>query len=74
MHSWNAPHRVSNYLLFKLQRHSDHHENCLKHYQTLVSLPQSPMLPHGYTLMIILCFVPSKFFAIMNPLLDIESG
>ena len=25
-HSWNAPHRFSNYLLWKLQRHSDHHE------------------------------------------------
>ncbi len=37
-HSWNAPHRISNYLLFKLQRHSDHHENCLKPYQTLVAL------------------------------------
>lgn len=37
-HSWNAPHRFSNYLLFKLQRHSDHHENSLKPYQTLVSL------------------------------------
>lgn len=24
-HSWNSPHRFSNYLLFKLQRHSDHH-------------------------------------------------
>lgn len=24
-HSWNAPHRFTNYLLFKLQRHSDHH-------------------------------------------------
>lgn len=37
-HSWNAPHRVTNYLLFKLQRHSDHHENAMKPYQTLVSL------------------------------------
>lgn len=37
-HSWNAPHRFTNYLLFKLQRHSDHHENSLKPYQTLVSL------------------------------------
>ena len=25
LHSWNAPHRFTNYLLFKLQRHSDHH-------------------------------------------------
>lgn len=24
-HSWNAAHRFTNYLLFKLQRHSDHH-------------------------------------------------
>ena len=24
-HSWNSPHRFSNYLLFKAQRHSDHH-------------------------------------------------
>ena len=37
-HSWNAPHRFTNYLLFKLQRHSDHHENALKPYQTLLSL------------------------------------
>lgn len=24
-HSWNSPHRFSNYILFKAQRHSDHH-------------------------------------------------
>lgn len=24
-HSWNASHRFSNYLVYKLQRHSDHH-------------------------------------------------
>jgi len=24
-HSWNAPHRFSNYSLLKVQRHSDHH-------------------------------------------------
>lgn len=24
-HSWNAPYLFTNYLLFKLQRHSDHH-------------------------------------------------
>jgi alkane 1-monooxygenase len=35
-HSWNAPHRFSNYLLFKLQRHSDHHLNALTPYQALI--------------------------------------
>lgn len=24
-HSWNTPHRFTNYFMFKLQRHSDHH-------------------------------------------------
>lgn len=57
-HSWNAPHRFTNYLLFKLQRHSDHHENSSKPYQTLESLEVSPLLPHGYTLMITMSFFP----------------
>ena len=58
MHSWNAPHRFTNYLFFKLQRHSDHHENSMKPYQTLTSLDKSPFLPHGYTLMIFMSFFP----------------
>lgn len=24
-HSWNASHRFTNYIFFKVQRHSDHH-------------------------------------------------
>jgi alkane 1-monooxygenase len=59
LHSWNAPHRFTNYLLFKLQRHSDHHENSSKPFQTLVSMDQSPFMPHGYTLMILMSFFPS---------------
>ena len=31
-HSWNAPQYMSNYILFKLQRHSDHHANAYKPY------------------------------------------
>ena len=58
MHSWNAPHRFTNYFLFKLQRHSDHHENSSTPYQALVSLEQSPFLPHGYNLMILMAFFP----------------
>lgn len=70
LHSWNAPHRFTNYLLFKLQRHSDHHENSSKPFQTLVSMDQSPFLPHGYTLMIIMSFFPKFWFRIMDPLAD----
>jgi alkane 1-monooxygenase len=69
-HSWNAPHRLTNYLLFKLQRHSDHHENSLKPYQTLCSYDQSPTLPFGYGVGIILVLFPSCWFNIMNPVLE----
>lgn len=69
-HSWNSAHRISNYLLFKLQRHSDHHENSLKPYQTLLSLEDSPQLSHGYSLTIIMALFPSVWFKVMDPLVD----
>jgi alkane 1-monooxygenase len=72
-HSWNAPHRVSNYLLFKLQRHSDHHENALKPYQVLCSYDESPTLPTGYAGCLLLAFYPKIWFKIMNPLVDVYS-
>lgn len=65
-HSWNTPHRMSNYLLFKLQRHSDHHENGYKPYQILNSYEDSPHLPHGYTVCILLAMAPNLWFKIMN--------
>jgi alkane 1-monooxygenase len=73
-HSWNAPHRFSNYLLFKLQRHSDHHENSMKPYQTLLTLDESPQLPHGYIVMTLLAMFPDTFRRIMNPLVNGEEG
>jgi alkane 1-monooxygenase len=56
-HSWNAAHRISNYLFLKLQRHSDHHENSLKPYQTLCTYEDSPQLPHGY----LVCLLVAQF-------------
>jgi len=55
-HSWNAPHRYTNYLIFKLQRHSDHHANAYKPYQILNTYADSPTLLGGYTLALITSF------------------
>lgn len=71
LHSWNAPFRISNYLLVKLQRHSDHHENALKPYQVLSSYPESPSLPQGYAVCLIIALIPSIWFEVMNPLVDL---
>eukprot|EP00742_Colponemidia_sp_Colp-10_P011643 GILJ01012965.1.p1 GENE.GILJ01012965.1~~GILJ01012965.1.p1 ORF type:complete len:403 (+),score=36.15 GILJ01012965.1:109-1317(+) len=68
-HSWNSPHIATNYFLFKLQRHSDHHANALKPYQALNSYEQSPQLPTGYAGMSIAATVPFVWRAVMDPIL-----
>jgi hypothetical protein len=68
MHSWNAPQVATNYLVFKLQRHSDHHAYAYKPYQILDSYTESPMLPYGYTVSIILCLFPPIWKRVIDPL------
>lgn len=67
IHSWNASQVVSNFLLFQLQRHSDHHANAHKRYQVLNHYDESPQLPAGYSAMIILALFPPLWFAVMDP-------
>lgn len=44
-HSWDAPHRLTNMVLFKLQRHGDHHVNSTRRYQILRAEPsRSPQV------------------------------
>ena len=70
LHSWNASHLISNFFLFQLQRHSDHHANAIKRYQVLNHHDESPQLPFGYPTMILMALVPPLWFARMNPLLN----
>ncbi|MFT6972281.1 MAG: alkane 1-monooxygenase [Roseivirga sp.] len=67
MHSWNSNHRLSNFFLFQLQRHSDHHANAIKRYQVLKHYTESPQLPSGYPAMIMLAAFPPLWFKWMNP-------
>ena len=67
-HSWNAPQVMTNYLLFKLQRHSDHHANSYKPYQILDSFPESPMLPYGYSVSVVLCLFPPIWKRVIDPI------
>jgi len=53
-HSWNSDHIVTNLFLYHLQRHSDHHANPTRRYQTLRSMAGAPNLPSGYASMIAL--------------------
>lgn len=66
-HSWNASHRLTNWVLFNLQRHSHHHVDHSRRYQTLHHLPESPQLPTGYAGMVLLALVPPLWRAVMDP-------
>ncbi len=65
-HSWNADYVVSNWLLFNLQLHSDHHANMRRPYEQLCSVPSAPQLPAGYPTMTLLALVPPAWFAVMD--------
>lgn len=68
-HSWNAPHRASNWLLINLQRHSDHHYKPDRRFPLLQTYPQdaAPMLPMGYPAMGVLAMIPPLWRRRMNP-------
>lgn len=68
-HSWNAAHRVSNWMLINLQRHSDHHFKPDRRYPLLqtYSANEAPQLPGGYPLMVAAAAVPPLWRRLMNP-------
>jgi len=65
-HSWNSNHLVSNWALFHLQRHSDHHAHATRRYQALRTFPNLPQLPTAYFGMFLLSYVPPLFFKVMD--------
>jgi len=66
-HSWNSNHVVTNVLLYHLQRHSDHHANPTRSYQTLRHFEGVPSLPSGYAAMVLIAYLPPIWFRLMNP-------
>jgi alkane 1-monooxygenase len=66
VHSWNSDHIVTNLFLYHLQRHSDHHANPTRRYQTLRSMAGAPNLPSGYASMIALTYFPPLWRKVMD--------
>lgn len=66
-HSWNASHRLTNWMLFNLQRHSDHHYLASRPYHMLRHYDDVPQLPAGYATMILTSLVPPLWRSVMHP-------
>ncbi len=65
-HSWNANYIMTNLALFHLQRHSDHHANPTRRYQTLRNFKDIPELPNGYYGMYLLAYIPWLWYRVMD--------
>ncbi|MGJ0185073.1 alkane 1-monooxygenase [Corynebacterium glyciniphilum] len=65
-HSWNSDNLTTNIFLYQLQRHSDHHANPTRRYQSLRSDVYAPELPQGYATMIATASIPPLWFAVMD--------
>jgi alkane 1-monooxygenase len=66
-HSWNASERFTNWVLFHLQRHADHHHIASRPYFALRHVEDSPQLPTGYAGMVLLSLVPPLWRRVMDP-------
>jgi len=66
-HAWESRFPASNYLLFKLQRHADHHLYPQRRYQVLAVHDESPQLPSGYPLMVLAALLPPLWFRLADP-------
>ncbi len=68
-HAWQSDIAISRFSLIELSRHSDHHLRASKPYQTLASLPESPVLPSGYFGVFYLVMIPPLWYKHVHPLL-----
>ncbi|WP_019142362.1 alkane 1-monooxygenase [Noviherbaspirillum massiliense] len=65
-HSWNSNQLFSNWAVFHLQRHSDHHAHPLRRYQSLRHFEDVPQLPNGYFGMFPISYIPPLWFRMMD--------
>jgi alkane 1-monooxygenase len=66
VHSWNSNHHLGRIYLLELTRHSDHHYLARRKYQVLRHFDDSPQLPFGYPMAILVSLIPPLWFYIMN--------
>ena len=66
-HSWNA---ASSHLLFRIQRHSDHHMHSYRPYQILRKMDDAPQMPYDYLYNMLLGLFPPLWFETMDPLIE----
>lgn len=69
--SWNSEkNMLINWLVFRFQRHSDHHINAYKIYTTMELTDKMPKFPFNFFEGSFLALVPPLWYYVMNPYVD----
>jgi alkane 1-monooxygenase len=74
VHSWDADFTVSNWVLFNLQLHADHHSHMRKPFEQLLPVQNAPQLPAGYPAMVLVAWLPPLWFGLMDPRIPRVTG
>jgi alkane 1-monooxygenase len=70
-HSWNSNHIIGRIFLYELTRHADHHYKASRKFQILRHKDDSPQLPFGYPMSILISLLPPVWFKMMDPKVEI---
>jgi alkane 1-monooxygenase len=73
-HCWNSARRMTNWTLFNMGRHSDHHRFAGRAYQELEVLGGGAELPTGYAGAILMALIPPLWRKVMDPRADRVMG
>ena len=68
-HAWDSRFRFSNWLLFNLPNHANHHLHPGRRHDELVYEAEAPRLPMGYSLAVVLAVLPPLWFRVVDPIL-----
>jgi alkane 1-monooxygenase len=69
--SWNADgNMIHNWMIFRFQRHSDHHMNAYKYFTTLELTEKMPKFPITFYEGTFLALIPPLWYYLMDPYVD----
>lgn len=69
--SWNSEENILyNWIIFRFQRHSDHHMNAYKIFTTLELTDKMPRFPFNFFEGGLISLFPPLWYYIMNPYVD----
>lgn len=66
-HAWDSRFRFSNWLLFNLPNHANHHLHPGRRHDELVYEAEAPRLPMGYSLAAVVAAFPPLWFRVVDP-------